>query len=731
MKKILLFFTIVSTFALVGHAAVLDFNIDGFNNAGHISQFNNRAVRTNLPIGDYRISIASGVISLCGGATCNITAISLRLGETGPIFDLGVLDIPPDWQNTERYWDGVERSPEEAFNAYLSSGNTFQNVSLQAPAELLIYHIDSLLEDARSDNSGSLVVRVEEIVNQPLNDLVTFEPNPSTYEFTTDTTDCQTEAVGKFTFDATLTNISEKELSNLHIEVDELTNDNLLLNDEGLKGEGDIFKITFDAENVALNADVELKGAPFFEGGWGGGQIVSKDTIVDGIFLPRGQQWDQGAVWWDSTDEEDRYIEINLDDEYTINSLIVQADDNDAYKINYWDLTNNSWQLAWDVPNFDAIQPMGMVTRPNPDDDTERYFLPNPITTDALLFRGDMDDSDRLFSVSEIQAFTGAVNDYSDGILSPGEFVDVPFTVCLQEKSPFRFFVNVFGTIDIAPPEFLFKWGSPGTGDGEFADPHGIAIDSLDNVYIVDSRNYRVQKFTSGGTFITKWGSPGTGDGQFEDETLGIAIDSLDNVYVADGNQRIQKFTNDGTFIIKWGSAGTGDGQFNKPSEIATDSSDNVYVVDENNHRVQKFSKEGTFIKKWGSFGTGNGQFILPEGITIDSQDNVYISEFGGDRIQKFTSEGSFIMKWGSSGNGDGEFGGPNGVAVDSLDNVYVVEEFNERGQVFTNNGVFITKWGTAGNGDGEFSGVRRIEINSFDYIYVSEIGNDRIQVFR
>ena len=52
--------------------------------------------------------------------------------------------------------------------------------------------------------------------------------------------------MGKFTFDATLSNISEKELSNLHVEVDELTNDNLILTGEGLKGEGDIFKIATD-----------------------------------------------------------------------------------------------------------------------------------------------------------------------------------------------------------------------------------------------------------------------------------------------------------------------------------------------------------------------------------------------------------------------------------------------------------------------------------------------------
>ena len=41
-------------------------------------------------------------------------------------------------------------------------------------------------------------------------------------------------------------------------------------------------------------------------------------------------------------------------------------------------------------------------------------------------------------------------------------------------------------------------------------------MDSTGNVYVADTWNYRVQKFTSNGAFITKWGSEGSGDGQFQ-----------------------------------------------------------------------------------------------------------------------------------------------------------------------------------------------------------------------
>jgi hypothetical protein len=38
-----------------------------------------------------------------------------------------------------------------------------------------------------------------------------------------------------------------------------------------------------------------------------------------------------------------------------------------------------------------------------------------------------------------------AKNDYSDGLLTAGEFVDVPFVTCLKEMQPFQFFVDVLG----------------------------------------------------------------------------------------------------------------------------------------------------------------------------------------------------------------------------------------------------------------------------------------------
>ena len=81
-------------------------------------------------------------------------------------------------------------------------------------------------------------------------------------------------------------------------------------------------------------------------------------------------------------------------------------------------------------------------------------------------------------------------------------------------------------------------------------------------IYVVDTNNTRIQKFDSNGNFITKWGTKGTGDGEFL-HPHDVVLDSSGYVYVTDAfNYNIQKFDSNGNFITKWGSNGTGDTQF-------------------------------------------------------------------------------------------------------------------------------------------------------------------------
>lgn len=299
------------------------------------------------------------------------------------------------------------------------------------------------------------------------------------------------------------------------------------------------------------------------------------------------------------------------------------------------------------------------------------------------------------------------------------------------------------------PPFFKLKWGASGSADGQFSIPLDVAVDSSNNVYVLDKDNNRIQKFTSTGTFLTKWGSgcnlttgfgcntfaPGAisvGDGQFAFATArGIAVDTFGNVYVVDsGNNRVQKFTSNGVFLTKWGSAGSGDGQFSTAYRVAVDTIGNVYVVDWGNNRVQKFTSTGTFLTKWGSAGSGDGQFSSPRGIAVDFAGNVYLADEANNRIQKFNSNGNFIIKWGSVGSADGQFNQPFGIAADIPGNVYVAEFTGNRIQKFSSTGTFITKWGNAGSGDGQFNFPSGIAVDIFGNSYVADAGNDRVQVF-
>ena len=280
---------------------------------------------------------------------------------------------------------------------------------------------------------------------------------------------------------------------------------------------------------------------------------------------------------------------------------------------------------------------------------------------------------------------------------------------------------------------FVTKWGSSGSGDGQFSTPEGVAVDSSDNVYVADYSNNRIQKFSSDGTFITKWGAYGSGDGQFYPHS--VAVDSSGNVYVADSDginiNRIQKFSSTGTFITKWGSSGSGDGQFYTPGGLAIDSSGNVFVADWGNNRIQKFSSTGTFITKWGAqTGTGNGQFFHPGGVAIDASGNVFVADTDNHRIQKFTSDGTFITKWGSYDSGDGQFKYPRGIAVDLSGNVFVSDSYNHRVQKFGSAGAFLTKWGTEGSGDGQFEYPYGVAVDSANNIYIADNRNYRIQKF-
>lgn len=63
-----------------------------------------------------------------------------------------------------------------------------------------------------------------------------------------------------------------------------------------------------------------------------------------------------------------------------------------------------------------------------------------------------------------------------------------------------------------------------------------VALDSENNIYILDSGNYRIQKFDTKGIYIQTIGKKGQGPGEFENP-LSLYFDKEENLYVLDGRQ--------------------------------------------------------------------------------------------------------------------------------------------------------------------------------------------------
>jgi serine/threonine protein kinase/sugar lactone lactonase YvrE len=166
----------------------------------------------------------------------------------------------------------------------------------------------------------------------------------------------------------------------------------------------------------------------------------------------------------------------------------------------------------------------------------------------------------------------------------------------------------------------------------------GIACDTGGNLYIADPDNGCIQVISGDtGTWLRKVGSKGTGEGQFQ-QPSGIALDRFSQLYVVDyASSRVSIFSKAGIFQRAFGAKGTGKGEFNVPRGIAIDRYDRVYICDSLNHRVQVFNSKGEYLYYFGGRGQELGKFIGPADVSIDPENNcLYVADRGNARVQIF-----------------------------------------------------------------------------------------------
>jgi DNA-binding beta-propeller fold protein YncE len=217
------------------------------------------------------------------------------------------------------------------------------------------------------------------------------------------------------------------------------------------------------------------------------------------------------------------------------------------------------------------------------------------------------------------------------------------------------------------------SFGSQGSGNGRFQSPLSVAA--------------QPSLFSPVGSF----GSPGSGPGQFQ-SPQGVAVQaSSGNVYVADsGNARVEKFSPDGSFISAFGQD-----RLSFPTSVATDTLGKVYVGDAGTNVVQKFDADGNFVSTIDGASAPQGHFQSLAGVAVDQANNLWVADSGTSNVIEFGPKGGFLRQWHDSCP-DGPLtapcatdSNPSAIAVDSAHNaVYLIDVF----------GGYVNRYSLTGN---------------------------------
>jgi DNA-binding beta-propeller fold protein YncE len=273
------------------------------------------------------------------------------------------------------------------------------------------------------------------------------------------------------------------------------------------------------------------------------------------------------------------------------------------------------------------------------------------------------------------------------------------------------------------------EFGSTGEGNGQFKAPWGVAIGEQEDVFVADSGNNRIEKFSSSGGFLKSFGTKGSGTSQFNTPE-GLAIGESGEgkyLYIADSaNNRIafasQKLENDKTYGVEKAPAWVEPAQ--TPSGQYTEK---LYVTLPAKDEVQKLPMEagdpfrGTEYETFGKEGTGNGQFKGVAGIVFSENEETYVVDEGNDRVEEFdgTYPDQYVGQFGSKGSGNGQFSSPRGIAIAS-GKIYIVDSGNDRVEEFNESGEYLAQFAVSAE-------ARGIAVNG-KHLYVTDGTGNKVE---
>ena len=266
-------------------------------------------------------------------------------------------------------------------------------------------------------------------------------------------------------------------------------------------------------------------------------------------------------------------------------------------------------------------------------------------------------------------------------------------------------------------------------GDGAVQNPSDITVGPDGSVWVTEMATDQVLQFDQDGNLLRAFGETGNGPGQFEFADFGaIDLDSDGNVYVLDtGNQRIQKFTPELAFEGQWGGNGTDPGEFLHPSDIAVRDDGMNFVVDAKSGRVQQFDASGVLVQEIIPTGLAD-QFFEPARLGLDPAGNLYVPDL--TRVYVFDRDGRPLrtIQTGEVDNGQIWLG--NGVEVSPSGVLYVGDLQANQIAVINPDGIVVGYWGSHGSAPGQFDEVDTLVLDEAGRMLVLDFANQRIQIF-